>query len=298
MIQQKSVFCLIKVGQYLTIASRENRFWLCSQDSVSNPSHIYQKMTRGLHDIPWFRMFDTRIKQCPSQLVQSLSFPISIITTWAASWQNQQNVSATSEDSDRPGHLPSLIRVFVVRMKKACVFSYPLNAQRRLIRLGGCPGWSESSLGAQSFCWFCHEAAHMMLHLLQVYQMLLKWYKYMYHLSLVTRKPVFRVSDQGRLKLQCSSIETSYSLEILDIASRGIILSKQRTTKCWSDCADAQADLRLCCWHMTKTGFLMTWLICSQVFAGSILRSCETFFRADLVMESFLWPFSPYYWLK
>ena len=32
---------------------------------------------------------------------------------------------------------------------------------KTLIRLGGCPGWSESSLGAQSFCWFCHEAAHM-----------------------------------------------------------------------------------------------------------------------------------------
>ena len=24
-----------------------------------------------------------------------------------------------------------------------------------------CPGWSESSLGAQSFCWFCHEAAQI-----------------------------------------------------------------------------------------------------------------------------------------
>ena len=29
------------------------------------------------------------------------------------------------------------------------------------IRLGGCPGWSESSLGAQSLCWFCHVAAHL-----------------------------------------------------------------------------------------------------------------------------------------
>ena len=28
-------------------------------------------------------------------------------------------------------------------------------------RMGGCPGWSESSLGAHSFCWFCHEAAHI-----------------------------------------------------------------------------------------------------------------------------------------
>ena len=27
--------------------------------------------------------------------------------------------------------------------------------------VGGCPGWSESSQGAQSFCWFCHEAAQL-----------------------------------------------------------------------------------------------------------------------------------------
>ena len=40
--------------------------------------------------------------------------------------------------------------VLAVRMKKDWVLSYPLGAQRRLIRLGGCPGWSESSLGAQS----------------------------------------------------------------------------------------------------------------------------------------------------
>ena len=39
---------------------------------------------------------------------------------------------APSEHSDQPGHLPSLIRVFAVRMKKACVLSYPLSAQRRL----------------------------------------------------------------------------------------------------------------------------------------------------------------------
>ena len=67
---------------------------------------------------------------------------------------------APSEDSNRPWHPPSLIRVFAVRMKKAWVLSYPLSAQRRRIRLGGCPGWSESLLGAQSFCWFCHETAH------------------------------------------------------------------------------------------------------------------------------------------
>ena len=59
-------------------------------------------------------------------------------------------------------HPPSLIRVFAVRMKKAWVLSYPLSAQRRLIRLGRCPGWSESLLGAQSLCWFCHVAAQIL----------------------------------------------------------------------------------------------------------------------------------------
>ena len=38
---------------------------------------------------------------------------------------------APSEDSDQPGHPPSLIRVFPVRMKKAQVLSYPLSAQRK-----------------------------------------------------------------------------------------------------------------------------------------------------------------------
>ena len=39
---------------------------------------------------------------------------------------------APNEDSDQPGHPPSLIRVFAIRMKKAWVLSYLFNAQRRL----------------------------------------------------------------------------------------------------------------------------------------------------------------------
>ena len=57
---------------------------------------------------------------------------------------------APSEDSDQPGHPPSLIRVFAVRMKKAWVLSYPLSAQRRL-------RWAQTF-----FCWFCHEAVHIL----------------------------------------------------------------------------------------------------------------------------------------
>ena len=97
--------------------------------------------------------------KCHNLMAQMLRF----LMIWAATWQNQQSDCAPSEDSDQPGHPPSLIRVFAVRMKKACVLSYPLSAQWTLMRLGGCPGWPESSLGAQSLCWFCHVAAHLSL---------------------------------------------------------------------------------------------------------------------------------------
>ena len=50
-------------------------------------------------------------------------------------------------------------------------------------------------------------------------------------LRLIVRKPVFMVFDQVRHKLACSAIEASWSLEILVIASIGIILSKKRTTE-------------------------------------------------------------------
>ena len=44
-----------------------------------------------------------------------------------------------SEDSDQPGHPPSLFRVFAVCMKKACVLSYPLRAPRKSDQTGRMP---------------------------------------------------------------------------------------------------------------------------------------------------------------
>ena len=46
-----------------------------------------------------------------------------------------------------------------------------------------------------------------------------------------SRKPVFGVCDQGRLKPACTATEARRRLEISDIETRGIILSKQQTTK-------------------------------------------------------------------
>ena len=65
---------------------------------------------------------------------------------------------ATSKDSDQPSHLPSLIRVFAVCVKKPWVLSYPL---RRLWTNWGGDAQADLSLCRvpRSFCWFCHEAA-------------------------------------------------------------------------------------------------------------------------------------------
>ena len=46
-------------------------------------------------------------------------------------------------------------------MKKPWVLSYPLSTQGRLIRLGGCAGWSESSLAAQVILLVCCKLAHI-----------------------------------------------------------------------------------------------------------------------------------------
>ena len=47
-------------------------------------------------------------------------------------------------------------------------------------------------------------------------------------MSLVVRKPVFRVSDQVQHKLDCTATEDGERLEISDLSSRGIVLSVQR----------------------------------------------------------------------
>ena len=65
----------------------------------------------------------------------------------ATTWQNLQNECAPSEYSDQPGHPPSLISVFAVRMKKAWDLSYPLRAQRRLWS-----DWADAQAGL-SLCW-------------------------------------------------------------------------------------------------------------------------------------------------
>ena len=71
---------------------------------------------------------------------------------------------APSQDSDQPGHPPCLIRVFIVRIKKSWILSYPLSAHRRLWS-----DWEEAQADVSPrlahilFCWFCHAKAHKLI---------------------------------------------------------------------------------------------------------------------------------------
>ena len=64
--------------------------------------------------------------------------------------------SAPNEDSDQPGHPPSLIRVFAVRMKKHCGLSYLLSALQRLWSAWAADAQADLSLrwAHKPFCFF------------------------------------------------------------------------------------------------------------------------------------------------
>ena len=55
-----------------------------------------------------------------------------LYSIWAATWQNQQSDYAPSEDSDQPGHPPSLFRVIVVRLMGSKGSKLSSCGQRRL----------------------------------------------------------------------------------------------------------------------------------------------------------------------
>ena len=80
-------------------------------------------------------------------------------------------VCAPSEDSDQPGHLPSLIRVFAVRSVGSWGPNVSSCGQRRLWS-----DWADAQAdlslrwAQRSFCWFCHEAAQILGSLQQLFQ--------------------------------------------------------------------------------------------------------------------------------
>ena len=115
--------------------------------------HIFRSVTTKYYGFNWH----VCVLHCCRVIIL---FDISDL--WAASWQNQQNGCAPSEDSDQPGHPPGRIRAFAVRMEKAWVLSYPLSAQRILWS-----DWADAQADPSlrwahgSFYWFCSVAAYI-----------------------------------------------------------------------------------------------------------------------------------------
>ena len=86
--------------------------------------------------------------------------------------------------------------------------------------------------------------------------------KWKHEVSLVTRKPVFGVCDQVRPKPACAATEARQRLEISDVETTGIGLSKKQTTTVWSA-------------HRAKTGFRMTRL------RGDTSMARDEYYSAD-----------------
>ena len=121
--------------------------WVHAADGITKAQ---TKNWDGTGNEAWSAAFCYTKKPCAKEKKKKIG---------VSTWQNQQNDCAPSEDSDQLGHPPSLIRVFAVRMKKAWV----LSIAKTLVRLGGFPGWSESSMGVHSFCWFYHVATQFVM---------------------------------------------------------------------------------------------------------------------------------------
>ena len=76
--------------------------------------------------------------------------------------KTNKTACAPSEDSDQPGHPPSLIRVFRSALNgKLRTQLFFMWTAKTLIRLGRCLADLSLFWGHRSFCWFCHAAAHL-----------------------------------------------------------------------------------------------------------------------------------------
>ena len=115
---------------------------------------------------------------------------------------NQQRGCVPSEDSDQPGHPPSLIRVFAVQMKKPWVLSYPLSTRQRLWS-----DWADAQTGlsldgrtliflvlsCRSSCLFIGFSGHI-------------------HVSCDMTKPTVWLCTQQRLRSAWASAQSDQSL--------------------------------------------------------------------------------------
>ena len=101
-----------------------------------------------------------RLHGCTGSPDSLVAYVISTIISWAGSKRVfclsclylSYSIAKPTKWSVHPAKTPfslGIWSVFPLHIKKHWVLSYLYGTQWRLIRLGRCPGWSESSLGAQ-----------------------------------------------------------------------------------------------------------------------------------------------------
>ena len=143
---------------------------------------------------------------------------------------------APSEDSDQPVHLPSPIEPSLSAWRKfgslATHWSHSEDWSD-----GADLGWSESSLGAQAFCWFCHEAAQL------------------FHCSVKGLLKANEFWKDADIKIEKNTVE-KFSLSLLICSSTNMLMNEP----CWekpvfaicrqqrhrSACTSTQSDQCLC----------------------------------------------------
>ena len=141
--------------------------WMCSFWSTCFESSMKEndkKYLQGGQESRLQSSFGPKRKSSQRESTVGQPAPRPVVSSPSTPAHDKTNkmTCTSSEDSDQPGHPPSLIRVFAVRMKKAWVLCYPLSAQRRLWS-----DWADAQadlslrLAHMPFCWFCHEAAQV-----------------------------------------------------------------------------------------------------------------------------------------
>ena len=108
-----------------------------------------------------------------------------------------------------------------------------------LIRLGGCPGWSESLLGAHSCCWFCHVAAQM-----TIIRMFFSYFVARSH-ALFCTKPKHKNNKPLKCRIIKHRPQLDFHLKHLVIKPVYVVhvCKQQRHRSAWES---AQSDHRLC----------------------------------------------------
>ena len=82
-------------------------------------------------------------------------------TSWYWTMTNETWHDKTNKVTVRPGKSQISLGIRCALNGLLRTQAFFMRTAKTLIRLGGFPGWSETSLGAHSLCWFCHVTAQM-----------------------------------------------------------------------------------------------------------------------------------------